>query len=130
MSEYSRVNLDDVKDQAPDFGLGEMGQARFARADLGAEGIGLSHYRMNPGERPGFGHSHGSMEEMYVVLSGSGRFKLGDDIIEIGPRDVVYCPPETMREWEAGTDGLEMLAFGTHAEGDGESTMEQGWWTD
>lgn len=130
MSGYKQVNLDDVKDQAPDFGLGEMGTARFARTAVGAECIGLAHYEMKPGKRPGFGHQHGTMEEMYVVVSGSGRFKLDDETIDVGPKDVIYCAPETMREWEAGPDGLELLAFGSHAEGEGESNMQPGWWTD
>jgi quercetin dioxygenase-like cupin family protein len=129
MPKHTKINLEDVKDLAPDYGMSEMGQARFARRDLGAERIGLSHYRMNGGRRVGFGHCHGESEEMYVVLSGSGRFRVGDDVFEVRARDVVYCPPDAMREWEAGPDGMEMLAFGGHAEGE-DSTMERGWWTD
>ncbi len=128
MSEYTKINLSEVTDLAPQFGMGEMGEARFARQQLGAEKIGLTYYRMNGGNRVGFGHTHSEVEEVYVVLSGSGRFKVGDEILDIGPRDVVYVAPNAMREWEAGADGMEMLAFGGHAEGDAE--MRQGWWTD
>lgn len=120
-------NLDEAEDLAPKFGMGDMGQARFVRGDLGAERIGLSQYRMNPGQRPGFGHRHDQAEEIYVVVSGSGRFKVEDEVFAVGPRDVVYCPPNAMREWEAGEDGMELLAFGGHAEND--TTMERGWWT-
>jgi quercetin dioxygenase-like cupin family protein len=108
--------------------MGDMGEARFVRDDLGAERIGLSHYRMNPGRRVGFGHRHGESEEVYVVLSGSGRFKVEDDVFPVTTKDVVYVPPASMREWEAGPDGLELLAFGGHAESDTE--MQPGWWTD
>jgi len=66
--------------------------------------------------------------EIYVVLAGSGRFKLDDEIIEVGPKDVVFCPPSVMREWESGPDGMELLAFGGHAENDGDMTKD--WWTD
>ena len=52
--------------------MGELGEARYLREDVGAEGIGISHYRMNPGKRTGFGHRHKEAEEMYVVLNGSG----------------------------------------------------------
>ena len=121
-------NLENAKDVAPEYGMGEMGEARFIRRELGAERIGLSHYRMKPGRRVGFGHCHGESEEIYVVLSGAGRFKLDDEIVDVAPQDVVYCPPTTMREWEAGPDGLEILAFGGHAEDDSE--MQPGWWTD
>jgi quercetin dioxygenase-like cupin family protein len=122
------TNLEAAEDLAPKFGMGDMGEARFVRDALGAERIGLSHYRMNPGRRVGFGHRHGESEEVYVVLSGSGRFKVEDDVFPVGPKDVVYVPPTSMREWEAGPDGLELLAFGGHAEADAE--MQPGWWTD
>jgi len=125
---HTTTNLEAVKNLAPDFGMGEMGEARFARDALGAERIGLSQYRMNPGRRVGFGHRHTHSEEIYVVLAGSGRFKVDDDIFGVGVKDVVYCPPAAMREWEAGPEGLEMLAFGGHAEHDAE--MKPGWWTD
>ncbi|MGI8714029.1 MAG: hypothetical protein ACR2NR_12795 [Solirubrobacteraceae bacterium] len=128
MSDYTKINLSDVKDLAPEFGMGEMGEARFARQQLGAESIGLTYYRMNGGRRVGFGHTHSEVEETYVVLSGGGRFKVQDDIFAVGPRDVVYVAPSAMREWQAGEDGMELIAFGGHAENDSE--MKPGWWTD
>lgn len=127
---FSHLNLDKAEDIAPKYGMDAMGEARVVRSELGAKGVGLSYYKVKPGARTGFGHRHGTMEEMYVVLDGSGRFKLDDEIIDVAEKDVVYCPPSTMREWEAGADGLVLLAFGTHAEGEGESEMEPGWWTD
>jgi quercetin dioxygenase-like cupin family protein len=128
MDSYTKLSLNDVKDLAPEFGMNEMGEARFARDALGAQQIGLSNYRMNPGRRIGFGHRHGEVEEMYVVISGSGRFRVDDDVFPVSARDVVYCPPSAMREWEAGPDGLEILAFGGHADNDAE--MQPGWWSD
>jgi quercetin dioxygenase-like cupin family protein len=122
------MNLDDAEDMAPKYGMGDMGAARFLRKDLGAQTIGMANYRLNAGHRLGFGHRHAECEEVYVVLAGSGRFKIEDEIIDVAVRDVVYCPPASMRGWEAGPDGLELLAFGNHAEGDGELT--QGWWSD
>jgi quercetin dioxygenase-like cupin family protein len=125
---HATINLDDVKDMAPDYGMGDLCEARFVRKDLGAEGLGMANYKMKPGQRVGFGHSHAETEEIYVVISGSGRFKIEDELVEVGERDVVYCGKDTMREWEGGPDGMELLAFGHHVEGD--ATMEQGWWTD
>ena len=108
MSDYTKINLSEVKDLAPEYGMGDMGEARFARRQLGAEQIGLTMYAMNGGRRIGFGHTHREVEEAYLVLSGSGRFKVGDEVIDVGPRDVVFVPPGTMREWEAGPDGMEL----------------------
>ena len=122
------ANLDSADDVAAKFGMGEMGEARFLRTALGAARIGLADYRVKPGRRAGFGHRHRQAEEMYVVLAGSGRFKLDDEIVEVAARDVLYCPPSVMREWEAGPDGLHMLAFGEHAEADNEGRRD--FWTD
>jgi quercetin dioxygenase-like cupin family protein len=129
MPTYKKLNFAEVKDLAPDYGMGEVCEARFARGALGAERIGLTSYHMKPGRRVGFGHSHPESEEAYVVVSGSGRFRVQDEVFDVGPRDVVYCPVDTMREWEAGPDGMELLAFGAHKEG--ESTeMKRDFWTD
>ena len=127
-TQHTTMKLDDAEDMAPKYGMGDMGSARFLRTGLGAESIGIANYRLNPGQRVPFGHKHADDEEVYVVLAGSGRFKLDDEILDVGARDVVYCPPNVMRAWEAGPDGLEMIAFGGHTEGDGE--IEQGWWSD
>lgn len=129
MTDHSKLNLDDVRDLAPDFGMQATGEARFARQALGAQHIGLAHYRVNPGQRVGFGHRHGESEEIYVVLAGSGRFRVDDDVFDVGPRDVVYCPPPAMRGWEAGPEGMEMLAFGMHPD-EADAHMEPGWWAD
>ena len=125
---YARINIDEVEDLAAKYGMGELGEARYLREDVGAEAIGLTYYRMNPGRRTGFGHRHKEAEEMYVVLTGGGRVKLGDEVVELKVRDVVRVAPDTIREFEAGPDGMELLATGTHVEGDGE--MLQEWWTD
>jgi mannose-6-phosphate isomerase-like protein (cupin superfamily) len=126
-TDYARINIDDVEDLAAKFGMGELGEARYLREDVGADRIGLTYYRMNAGKRTGFGHRHREAEEMYVVLSGSGRVKVEEEILDLRPRDVVRVAPASVREFEAGPEGMELLATGTHVEGDGE--MLQEWWT-
>jgi uncharacterized cupin superfamily protein len=127
MSSDSRlVNLFNVPDRGPEFHI--AGEARFVREVLGAQRIGMSHYRLKPGHRIGFGHRHVVAEEMYLVLAGTGRLKIDDEIVTARIHDVIYCPPEAMREWEAGSDGLEVLAFGAHAEEDNDG--QRGWWID
>jgi uncharacterized cupin superfamily protein len=125
---YARINLEDVDDLAAQYGMGELGEARYLREDVGADRIGLTFYRMNPGRRTGFGHRHKEAEEMYVVLSGSGRVKVDDEILDLRARDVVRVAPASVREFEAGPDGMHLLAAGTHFKDDGE--MLQEWWVD
>jgi mannose-6-phosphate isomerase-like protein (cupin superfamily) len=124
---YKHLKIGDIEDQAPNYGIDSL-ETRPIRAELGAEQIGLTHYRVKPDRRLGFGHSHDAVEEVYLVLSGSGRFKLDDDIIDVAEGEIVYCPPKVVREWEANADGLEIVAFGAHAEGD--ANMIPGWWSD
>src|ERR1700761_5962277 len=100
MPTYKKLNFADVEDQAPNFGMSEMGEARFARGALGAENIGLTRYRLNPDQRLGFGHRHGKSEETYLVVSGSGQFRVEEEVFDVGPMDIVYCPPEAMRGWQ------------------------------
>jgi quercetin dioxygenase-like cupin family protein len=125
--DFKHLKLSDLEDQAPGYGVDTL-EARPARAALGAQGIGLTSYRVKPGRRVGFGHSHDTVEEIYLVTAGSGRFKVDEAVVDVGPGEVVYCPPQVMREWEAGDDGLDVIAFGAHAEGDG--NLQPGWWMD
>lgn len=80
----------------------------------------MTHYRLRPGRRQGWAHRHRAAEEIYVALSGSGRIRVDDALLELGPLDAVRVAPGSQRELEAGPDGLEVLAFGSHVPGDGE----------
>jgi mannose-6-phosphate isomerase-like protein (cupin superfamily) len=117
---YTIKNLRDVDDSAPKFGYGDFQESRFAGRDLGAENVGLAHHFVKPGRRQGFGHRHDKPEEVYVVVRGSGRMKLDDEIVEVRELDAIRVPPQVARQFEAGPDGLEVLAFGQRADGDGE----------
>lgn len=117
---YTKKNLREVEDSAPKFGYDEVQEARFATGDLGTESVGLSHHVVKPDRRQGFGHRHDAPEEVYVVVRGSGRMKLDDEIIEVAELDAIRVPPEVARQFEAGPEGLEVLAFGQRAAGDGE----------
>jgi mannose-6-phosphate isomerase-like protein (cupin superfamily) len=125
---YTLKKLTDVEDSAPKFGLSELQEARFAKDALEAEQTGVSHLRVKPGRRQGFGHKHEDAEEVYVVLAGSGRVKLDDEIVEIETLDAIRVAPGVIRAFEAGSSGLEVLAFGPRHDGDGE--LIQGWWTE
>jgi mannose-6-phosphate isomerase-like protein (cupin superfamily) len=123
---YSKINFGDVADMYAQYGMQEHGEARYLREDVEAQAIGVSLYKLRPGKRTGFAHRHKAVEEIYVVLSGSGRVKIDDELIELARHDVVRVVPEAVREFEAGSDGLELLATGEHAPGDGETI--EGWW--
>jgi mannose-6-phosphate isomerase-like protein (cupin superfamily) len=75
-----------------------------------------------------FGHTHELQEEVYVLLSGSARVKLDDEIVALGPLDAVRIAAETMRNLEAGPDGAEFLLFGAPNTGSNDAAMEQNWW--
>jgi mannose-6-phosphate isomerase-like protein (cupin superfamily) len=117
---WTHLNLDEVEDAAPGNGFGERWEARVAREDLGAERTGLTHFRLRPGRRSPFNHRHREAEEVYVVLSGDGVVKLGEEIRPVRALDAIRIAPELPRAFEAGPDGLELIAFGPHFEADGE----------
>lgn len=123
---FGIVNLDDVEDMAAKAGFGEMGEARFARGDLGAEATGLSLQRLRPGVRQSFGHLHHLDEELYVILAGSGRLAVDDEIRPVKALDAIRVAPGSVRAFEAGPEGLDFLAMGTHHAGDAE--MRPGFW--
>jgi quinol monooxygenase YgiN/quercetin dioxygenase-like cupin family protein len=125
---FTRVNLDEVEDMAPRFGFGELGEARFARGALETSRTGLSLHRVRPGCRQAFGHRHQHAEEVYVVLSGSGRVAIDDQTHEVSKLDAIRIAPESTRALEAGPEGLEVLVFGPHHAGDGD--LEPGFWPD
>ena len=125
---FTHKKLTDVKDSAPEFGFEEAQEARFARGDLEAETTGLSHVRLKPGKRSPFGHKHDEAEEVYVVIGGSGRMKLGDEIIELERLDAVRVAPEVIRAFEAGPEGSALLGAGPRHPRDGE--VFPGWWSD
>lgn len=125
---YAKKNLREVQDMAVQFGLSESQEARFPREDLGAEQVGMNYLVVKPGRREAFAHRHRTAEEIYVVLSGSGSVRLDDEIVELAPLDAVRVSPGVARAFEAGADGLEVLVFGAHVEGDAE--MLQDFWGD
>jgi mannose-6-phosphate isomerase-like protein (cupin superfamily) len=130
MAEYTIQNLKDVEDQAPNFGLSPNLEARMARVPLELEHSGISYQRIAPGYRIPFGHTHTVQEEVYIVVSGSMRVKLDDEILELKQWDAVRVPKETMRSFEGGPEGVEILAIGAPSTGPGDANVEQGWWSD
>jgi len=132
MAAHTIVNLNDVEDMGPKFGYAPNLQARFAGSVLGLEKSGLSFQRLAPNFRMPFGHKHKQQEEVYVVVRGGGRLKLDDEIVDVKELDLVRVPGEVMRAFEAGPDGIEVLAFGAPNTGppQEDAEMQPGWWTE
>ena len=129
MSSYTKKNLRDVENQAPNFGMPDEMDARFARTDIEGETLGLSIMKLDAGFRIPFGHKHVGQEEVYVVVSGSGHVKVGDEVVELREWDAIRFDKDTMRNMEAGPEGIEYLAFGAGTDPT-DAEMAPGWWSD
>jgi mannose-6-phosphate isomerase-like protein (cupin superfamily) len=131
VADYTVRNLkEDVDDQAPNFGLSPQLESRMARVPLELENFGVSYQRLGPEYRLPFGHTHKVQEEAYIVVSGSARAKLGDEMVELRQWDVVRVPKDTMRSFEAGPEGVEIIAIGAPSTGPGDANVEDAWWSD
>jgi mannose-6-phosphate isomerase-like protein (cupin superfamily) len=125
---HAKTNLREVEDSAAKHGVSDSQEARFPRSELGAEHTGMNYLIVKPGKREAFAHRHHDAEELYVVLSGTGRVKLDDEIVELAPLDAVRVAPGTTRRIEGGPEGISLLIFGARVEGDGE--IVEGFWDD
>jgi mannose-6-phosphate isomerase-like protein (cupin superfamily) len=67
------------------------------------------------------------MEEIYVVVSGTGRVKLDDQAEDVGPFDAIRIAPSVVRAFEAGDDDLVLLVFSPRAKGDAEIVQDFSW---
>ena len=119
MSRFAKVNLLEVEDSVGDRVDGLEG--RFGRKHLDSRDLGISFFRYAPNLRSPLAHSHREQEEAYVVVAGSGLILLDDETQELRPWDVVRVAPEVIRAFEAGPDGLDIIAVGgpKPKEGDG-----------
>ncbi len=126
---FTITKLSDLEDMAAKHGFGETGEARFATGALEARDTGVSLHRVRAGSRQPFAHRHAVAEEVYVVLAGSGRIKLDDEIVEISELDAIRIAPQVTRALEAGPDGMDVLAFGPLHRGEAEMVRE-GFWAD
>lgn len=128
MPDFTIKNLmTDVDDAAADRGQAGL-EARFARRHMDSDHLGVSYFRYKPNFRTPFGHHHREQEEAYVVVSGSGRMKADDDVVELSQWDVIRVAPAVVRAFEAGPDGLELIAIGNDRPEGGDGEMVQDFW--
>src|SRR4051794_4903116 len=100
MSGYTVKNLKEIDDAAQKFGMAPDVEARFATKQLEGEHTGVSYQRLAPNARMPFGHKHAEQEEVYVVIAGSGRVKLDDEVVDVKQWDAVRVSPDTVRAFE------------------------------
>jgi mannose-6-phosphate isomerase-like protein (cupin superfamily) len=131
---FTHLNLrEDLDDLGSNFDGSPDLEFRAATAALELEHSGLTFQRVPSNYRFPYGHTHKTQEEVYVVVRGTGRMKVDDEIIDLKEWDAVRVPPGSWRGYEAGPDGLELLIIGApnlgeNPRGDVEGTRD--WWGD
>src|ERR1700743_3908910 len=116
MSDYAVKNLMDIDDVFE----GDEIEARFSRKYLDSAELGVSLCRYAPNMVAIDGHHHKEQEEAYVVVGGSGRIRLDDEVVELRRFDVVRVAPHVGRGFEGAADGLEVIAVGGGKPGGGD----------
>ena len=129
MAGWTITNLEDVESSAPE-AVADRLEARFARRHLDSAHLGVNLFRYAPGFRTPYGHRHREQEEAYVVVAGSGRIRLDDEVVELRQWDVVRVAPDVVRGFRAGPEGLELIAIGADRPEGGDGVAVKDWWTD
>jgi mannose-6-phosphate isomerase-like protein (cupin superfamily) len=127
MADWTKRNFEEIEDRSP----AEVPMRwLFSRNAVGSEQVGVSRFSYEPGARMPFGHRHGVQEEVYVVVAGSGRAKLEDEIIDLGLWDVLRVAPRVIRSFEAGADGMELICVGGQRPAGGDNEGFKDFWPD
>ena len=124
--DWAKANFGDLPDVSPD---DVAIQWRFARKELDSPELGVSRFTYEPSARMPFGHRHGEQEEAYVVVAGSGRAKLDDEIVELAAWDVLRVAPSVIRSFEAGPEGMDLICIGGRRPDGGDNEGFPDFWT-
>lgn len=127
MSGYTKLNMKEVEDQAPKFGLAPDLEARFARVPLEAEMVGFTYQRLGPNFGLPFAHTHKTQEEVFLLVSGSARFYVDGEVVELKPWDAVRVHKDVVRTFAAGPEGAEFVVVGCPG-GPGDAVMQDHSW--
>lgn len=125
MPGWTKKNFADVTDRSPD----DTMEWRLSRGAIRSQQVGVSRFTYAPGAHMPYGHRHEEQEEVYVIVGGSGRAKLDDEIVDVAEWDVIRVAPEVMRAFEAGPDGLDVLCVGGRRPEGGDTEREEAFWT-
>jgi mannose-6-phosphate isomerase-like protein (cupin superfamily) len=124
MPAWTKKNFADITDRSAAATM----EWRLSRGAVGSRQVGVSRFTYAPGARMPFGHRHLEQEEVYVVVGGSGRLKLNDDIVDVAEWDVIRVAPRVMRAFEAGPDGLDLLCVGGRRPKGGDTQRDKAFW--
>jgi quercetin dioxygenase-like cupin family protein len=127
MPEWTKKNFGRLRDKSP---RDAPMQWKMARDALGSPELGVSRFTYEPGARMPWGHRHREQEEAYVVVAGWGRVRLDDEVRDIRQWDVIRVAPEVIRTFEAGPDGLELIAIGGPKPEGGDGVRSDSPWPD
>lgn len=125
MSAYAITNFDELEGTTS-----AERTMKFARSQIGSDHLGVSYSKFAPGFHSERGHSHREQEEVYVVISGSGRAKLNDEVVSLKQWDVLRVGPSTIRAFEAGAQGLELIIAASDRPEGGDGVAAEGFWPD
>lgn len=124
MSGYTVVTRDEAPDMMAQYeGFGEM---RFFTEPVDAEQVAFT-WRLMPSDTGGkgsYGHRHADQEEIYFVIRGTAQFKLGDEVVEVGPHTAIRVAADVYRSvHNDGPEEVEIVICSTKA-ADPESALE------
>ncbi len=90
---------------------------------LGCDALGARLWRLRPGQAS-TRHRHPTTTELYLVLEGTGRMRVADELVTLTALSAVLVDPETVRQPFNDTDVDQLwLVVGTPAEPIDTSTM-------
>jgi mannose-6-phosphate isomerase-like protein (cupin superfamily) len=97
MGDYVIASRDDATDWMAEYPA--FGEMRSYTDALGCDAVAFTWRRMPPdtGGKGSYGHRHKNQEEIYFVVRGTVKFKLGDDVFEAGPHTAVRVPTHVFR---------------------------------
>lgn len=76
-------------------------------AQLGATTLGARMWRLRPGQAS-TRHRHRVTHELYVLLEGTGRIRVDDDVVTLGPGSALLADPEPVRQVFNDTDADQL----------------------
>ena len=131
MSKHTVKRLDEATDVRGARGL--PGEMHMLGRELDTEQVALTRRRMPPdtGEKGMFGHTHKTQEEVYFVASGTLTFKIGDELVEVGPGAAIRIAPDVKRSYHnEGDEDVELFIVSTKVDDlRSETEMDQEFWT-
>ncbi|MDA0228606.1 MAG: cupin domain-containing protein [Proteobacteria bacterium] len=113
------INLDEIEmEQCGPFGESGDFEAQMGAIgrEIGAQKLGSRLVVVPPGKRAWPFHLHYANEEMFVILSGSGMLRYGEQTFPLRGGDIVAAPPGTGKAHQIINDSdgeLRYLAIST-----------------